>query len=80
MVDGRRHVGFELESNNQLVVLSNCWTNRSSFGLQIKFVMMRELRDKGSCLLNDVCIINDDKDGLSSHDSVVEMAGTIRML
>ena len=78
MVDGRRHVGSELESNNQLVVSSDCWTNQSLFGLQIKFVMMRELRDKGSCLLNDVCIINDDKDGLSSHDSVVEMAETIR--
>ena len=80
MVDGRRHIGFKLESNNQLVVSSDCWTNRSLFGLQTKFVMMRWLRNEGSCLLNDVCIINDDKDGLSSHDSMAEMAGTIRML
>ena len=80
MVDGRRHVNFGCESNNQLVVSSDCWTNRSLFGSQIKFVMMRELQDEGSCLLNDVCIINNDKDGLSLHDSVVEMAETIRML
>ena len=65
MVDGSRHISLELESNNQLVVLSNCWTNRSLFGSQIKFVMIRWLQNKGySLLLNDVCIINDDKDCL----------------
>ena len=44
------------------------WKEKSPKGWVLRLMMMR-----------DVCIINDDKDGLSSHDSMVEMAGTIRM-
>ena len=51
MVDGRRKVGCELESNNQLVVSSSFGRTDLRLVRRSSFVMMRWLRNEGSCFI-----------------------------